>query len=323
MTRRISSGLSLAGIAIMLSGCSTLGGHVKGSFSCVAPDGVCAPSAAIDDRALALISGDEGDRMIAPAGPYATPPVQGRGFQTASAPARSRERVLRIVFPAQVDAAGRLHEQTAVHAVVQESEWQQTMAASAVATSPRDVAAAIGSDTLLAAVERADPPVTDAADTGAAVPTQAAVAAARAQPVKTQVAVSDPVGDIKDQVSRRLLRQRALPVSRTVFENSGAPIAPAASAQAAQAAGGALAPASDRAAARPPVQPRISASKYPSIAVPAHATDAGKAAIASIASNPAIRAGLARGQDEAGAAAKENTPLPVVRAAPFPGVDHD
>ena len=37
----------------------------KGSFTCQAPDGICAPSSTIDDRALAMISGDAGDVMDA------------------------------------------------------------------------------------------------------------------------------------------------------------------------------------------------------------------------------------------------------------------
>ncbi|WP_054437539.1 hypothetical protein [Novosphingobium sp. ST904] len=125
-----------------LSGCTSLGGNVSGSFACRAPDGICAPSATIDDRALALISGSEGDRLIEPAGPYVEPPREGRGFQNAAATVRTRERVLRIVFPAQIDAAGRLHEQSAVHAVVEQGEWREELASSAVATTPREVAAA-------------------------------------------------------------------------------------------------------------------------------------------------------------------------------------
>jgi len=103
--------LALAGLLLgsaSLSGCMSLSGNVKGDFACRAPDGICAPSGNIDDRALAMISGEEGDHMIAPAGPYVEPPSEGRGYQKASSPVRTRERVLRIVFPAQIDASGRL-----------------------------------------------------------------------------------------------------------------------------------------------------------------------------------------------------------------------
>ena len=53
-----------------LNGCATFGSNVKGSFSCTAPDGICAPSASIDDRALAMIAGDSGAADVSPAGPY-------------------------------------------------------------------------------------------------------------------------------------------------------------------------------------------------------------------------------------------------------------
>ena len=211
--------LILAGTG--LSSCTTMGGNIKGNFSCVAPDGICAPSSTIDDRALAMIAGEEGDRMITPAGPYSAPATDDRGgqsiaarnvaggFQSASStPARSQERVLRIVFPAQIDAAGRLREQTAIHAVVERGEWQQALADNAVASTPAQVRAATGGDTLLAAIDRADQPtfVDGEPAVDPDMPTAAAVAAARVQ--------ADPVGDIRDQVARRLSKApRRLPVT--------------------------------------------------------------------------------------------------------------
>lgn len=30
--------------AVVLSGCATFGGNIRGDFSCAAPDGICAPS---------------------------------------------------------------------------------------------------------------------------------------------------------------------------------------------------------------------------------------------------------------------------------------
>ena len=64
--------LAVAAFGGLVSGCTTLGTNVSGSFRCDAPDGVCAPASAIDDRALAMISGEEGDRFI-PAGADAAP----------------------------------------------------------------------------------------------------------------------------------------------------------------------------------------------------------------------------------------------------------
>lgn len=328
-SRLLLAGLLASGAA--LTGCTTMGTNVKGSFSCVAPDGICAPSSLIDDRALALISGEDGDRMVQPAGPYAEPPKEGRGFQTASAPARTRERVLRIVFPAQIDAAGRLREKTAVHAVVEQGGWEQALASNAVATTPKDVAAATGGDTLLAAVERADPPAVDGAEYDPGMPSAAAVVAARAQAAPQQLASPDPIGDIKDQVSRRLAAPRRQPVSRIV------PKAPAPATMAPASAGATISAANPSnagtktslnvAPTSPARSPTASASSErqgatgaPAIAVPAQATDAGRAAIAAVAANPAVRAGLARAEPEARTAAQDAKPLPVLRATSFPGV---
>jgi conjugal transfer pilus assembly protein TraV len=318
-----------------------MGGNIKGNFSCVAPDGICAPSSTIDDRALAMIAGEDGDRMITPAGPYSVPASDGRGPQSiaarsvsggfqaaAAAPARSQERVLRIVFPAQIDAAGRLREQTAIHAVVERGEWQQALAANAVASTPSEVASATGGDTLLAAVDRADPPVTASADPSfdPDMPSAAAVAAARVQ--------ADPVGDIKDQVARQLAHNpRRVPVAtRPTFRPAPtgvavqtAPKAPASTPQARTATTQPVGPAKT-----PALSPSPSASVRPvattptatsAVIVPLHATQAGRTAIASVAANPAIRAGLGRVEPDAREAAKANGVVPVLRAPSFPGVD--
>ncbi len=320
--RLLLAGALLASAA--LSGCTSLGGNVSGSFACRAPDGICAPSATIDDRALALISGSEGDRLIEPAGPYVEPPREGRGFQSAAAPVRTRERVLRIVFPAQIDAAGRLHEQSAVHAVVEQGEWREELASSAVATTPREVAAATGGDTLLAAVERAEPPAIDYAGIDPDMPSEAAVAAARngeaAKPTSAPSAVADPVGDIKDQVSRKLTAPRRAPVKPA----TGTKVS-ATSTSPAQKAGAASSPtpSAPPVASAAPVKPAaVSAAPAAAagIAVPAHATEAGKAAIASVAANPAVQGALHRAAPEAREAAKDASPLPVLKARSFPGV---
>lgn len=297
-----------------LSGCTTLGGNVKGDFACRTPDGICAPSATIDDQALALISGEDGDRLVAPAGPYVEPPAEGRGFQKASAPVRTRERVLRIVFPAQIDAAGRLHEQTAVHAVVEQGEWAEALAASAIATSREDVAAATGADTLLAAVERADPPLIDTLPIDSGVPSAEAVALARSQAGPARAASTDPVGDIKDQVARTLLTPRGAPKALPPTKRAPPAAAIVIPAQAATPGAAPATPvASDHSARHP------GASTAPAITVPKLATPEGKAAIAAVAASPAIRAGLDQGESEATTAAQEPA-IPMLRAAPFPGL---
>src|SRR3546814_6268700 len=53
--------------AVALGGCATFGGNIRGDFSCAAPDGICAPSSTIDDRALAMISAEGTDGDTRPA----------------------------------------------------------------------------------------------------------------------------------------------------------------------------------------------------------------------------------------------------------------
>ena len=312
--------VKLGALALILGGtglvsCTTIGGNINGSFSCVAPDGICAPSSTIDDRALAMIAGEDGDRMITPAGPYSAPQSAGRGFDTAAAtPARSQERVLRIVFAAQIDGAGRLHEQTAVHAVVERGEWQRALASNAVATTPAQVQAATGGDTLLAAVDRADPPVMmeDSSVADPDMPSAAAVAAARVQ--------ADPVGDIKDQVARRLSKTpRRLSVSPSALRTPtaltyGSKQAPTTNTPIA------VGMTTD---AKPlplpaPVRPVVTSTS--AVLTPKYVTPAGRTAIAVVGANPAVRAGLARAEPEAREAVKTANPLPVLRASSFPGV---
>lgn len=320
--------LALAGLLLgsaSLSGCMSLSGNVKGDFACRAPDGICAPSGNIDDRALAMISGEEGDHMIAPAGPYVEPPSEGRGYQKASSPVRTRERVLRIVFPAQIDASGRLHEQTAVHAVVERGEWSEALAGNAVAGTAEEVAAAAGRDTLLAAVERAEPPMVETLAVDPDLPTPEAVAMARAQGNGGEVQSSDPVGDIKDQVARSLTTPRRTRAASSTPKPQRQ-VAPKPQAKpVAQAPASQPAPATPLSSASPaPVGNDGVASSVaqtgPMISVPQHASAKGKAAIAAVEADPAIRGALGRAEPEARAAAKEASPLPVMRAGSFPGV---
>ena len=201
--RPLGGAQALAGLLAIaaLSGCVGLGGNIKGSFACQAPDGICAPSAVIDDRALALIS-DDPSVMPAPAGPYrdevkprpprlaAVQPVRGPINAT---PGRSNERVLRIVFPAYVDEHGRLHEASAVHAVISQGEWltwtdeSAAAARNAMTAAPEMPSLAEAMSSKEAAPLEVDPNLPD----------PAIVAAARARKV-------DPVAAIKADVSQRL-----------------------------------------------------------------------------------------------------------------------
>lgn len=142
--------------AAAISGCTTLGGNVKGSFACRAPDGMCAPTSKIDDQALAMIGGGDADAMPATViNPYERP--DPRFVPTAGAsPSRSNERVLRIVFPAHVDRLGRFREASAIHAVVERGSWV-TPAQSACAAIPSRQLAMVDNVPSLAELAAASP----------------------------------------------------------------------------------------------------------------------------------------------------------------------
>nr|WP_245405836.1 TraV family lipoprotein [Sphingobium sp. Sx8-8] len=191
----VRRGCGLLGL-VVLGGCAGFGGNVKGSFACAAPDGICAPSAQIDDRALAMITADPSAEPM-PAGPYreqnGKPPptrtakAQPVGARVTADGTRTRERVMRIVFSAFIDERGRLHEASAIHAVVAQGEWQ-----SAAVNDPAPTRNA-----LAAAPEM--PSLAEAVDP--TLPTLAAVEAARARK-------GDPVATIKSDVARRLAAPR-------------------------------------------------------------------------------------------------------------------
>ena len=210
-----------------LGGCTTLGGNVKGSFSCSAPDGICAPSSSIDDRALAMISGDSGTAGAVPAGPVIDPGPRARASRTAATgprvpvgqgdPRRSQERVLRIVFQPYIDEFGRLHEASAVHAVVESGAWQQQLASSTpipdLSAGPRPTATA----SLAEAIDRADGAGAAMSASDPNLPDPAVVAAARAR-----VPAVDPVAAIKNDVAARLA-PKAGRTPRRVVSKSVAP----------------------------------------------------------------------------------------------------
>lgn len=132
--RRRLLGVSVAAAALVaMSGCASLGTNVKGSFACSAPDGICAPTSTIDDQALAML---QGDVPVTPAGPYsALTRTPGLVRAAIGGLARTQDKIVRIVFPPHVDAQGRYHEKTAVHAVVQPGAWSHDVAAVRPATA--------------------------------------------------------------------------------------------------------------------------------------------------------------------------------------------
>lgn len=227
--------LGVAGLAA-LSGCASFGGNVRGSFSCSAPDGICAPSSTIDDRALALISADPSDTAPSPAGSRQMPRAGGshvaaigRARPAVSDPGRTQERVLRIVFQPYIDERGRLHEASAVHAVVARGEWQQQALGQVAAAGP-DIGA-FAPQSLADAVDRFDPPLGDSVvKAEEALPDPAAIAAARAR-------AADPVDKIRSDVRSRLApRRKAASASPPAPAAASAPVAAAPSPSSASSA---------------------------------------------------------------------------------------
>ncbi|UZW58087.1 TraV family lipoprotein (plasmid) [Sphingobium sp. JS3065] len=188
---------AVAGCIVLaaLPGCVGLGGNVKSSFACRAPDGICAPSAVIDDRALAMMSGDPSFS----AEPVASAPTVAKSASrqavrgpVAADAGRTRDRVMRIVFPAYIDEQGRLHEASAIHAVVAPGEWQ---AVAAEASPARNALAAAPQMQERANAARTGNPSELEVDPH--LPHPDAVAAARRRG-------ADPIAQIKADVQRRL-----------------------------------------------------------------------------------------------------------------------
>ena len=119
---RISLRLALLGSLVPLAGCMTTGTNMHNDFACRAPNGTCAPMSVIDGKAVAGMGA-----MAQPIGGIVDPamPREGR-VVTASAdgtPGRTADRVLRVVFPAHIDASGIYHDEASAHAVVEHGMW--------------------------------------------------------------------------------------------------------------------------------------------------------------------------------------------------------
>lgn len=88
--------LALAVLVLASSGCAMLGGNVKGSFTCKAPAGDCAPTSVIDERATRSANSE-------------APPLAERPADTPAGRDPGTDR-LRVVLAAFRDAQGRTHE---------------------------------------------------------------------------------------------------------------------------------------------------------------------------------------------------------------------
>lgn len=92
----------LAAPLLFASGCASLGGNVKGSFACRAPEGTCAPTSAIDAGATGIEKFDTSDA-------HRTVTLTGEAV-----------RRLQVVLTSYRDAAGRDHEARVVHLTLHE-----------------------------------------------------------------------------------------------------------------------------------------------------------------------------------------------------------
>ena len=125
------------GALVLLAGCMTLGGHVRGDFTCRAPGGTCAPTSIIDGRATSDLG--------SPAGANATLPIR-RGSVRAEPGdiARTSERKLRILFPAHIDATGIFHEEAIAWTIAEPADWAARARTAPGEPSLRSIARTIG-----------------------------------------------------------------------------------------------------------------------------------------------------------------------------------
>lgn len=127
MNARGSISLTACAVLVLgVSGCSTLGGNVKGSFACRAPEGTCAPTSVIDQQATGAASTAGSDRTS----PLS--PVSGA-------------RTLQIVVAAHRDDAGREHEARVVHVVLPDGPAKDWRAPLGTADVLRALGASLGS----------------------------------------------------------------------------------------------------------------------------------------------------------------------------------
>jgi conjugal transfer pilus assembly protein TraV len=211
----------LTSLLLSVSGCTMLGGNIKGDFLCRAPGGTCAPSTVIDDQALAQI----GSARPMPAS-QTTPWVQPErapgsiiarqdGQVVATVP-----RITEVVFPAYVDERGFLHEARKVKMLSEGGQWAQlsdgvsnpvTQALSATEASVSSVAYHISVPNRLPIPISADPNL----------PTAEAVALARQRASAKQPTTQE---EIKAAVSARLpqksAQQMSTPSTAQVTQNS-------------------------------------------------------------------------------------------------------
>ncbi|NJM50222.1 MAG: hypothetical protein HC843_04505 [Sphingomonadales bacterium] len=121
----IKHGIILFGMVVSLSGCTIFGEkNVKGNFACAPAEGTCAPTLNIDDGAIKKLreNARAGTAVVVPGSTtYIAKPIG---------------RPAKIVFPAYIDAQGRLHEATIVHTRFNDNIVVADQSSMPVATGP-------------------------------------------------------------------------------------------------------------------------------------------------------------------------------------------
>lgn len=211
MRRSIPASFALSALALT-AGCTTFGSNINGSFKCEAPDGVCAPSIAIDDKALSEITHSDADELMAPAGPYKVDDGDGGRAQMANAQgviaSQNQGYKLSVVFPAYTDVAGVIHERRAIAADValpgRTASSVELASRSRGRGEARGLLAAAQSAPALMSISSPDNTAPALADAGGAAPAMPEAAAAPAAK-----AVDRIKADVDAKLSQRARRQAA------------------------------------------------------------------------------------------------------------------
>jgi conjugal transfer pilus assembly protein TraV len=113
-------------IVPLLAACASTG-NIKGDFQCAAPGGTCAPMSVIDAAAVSSMGNVRSPMGISD--PVSAPRSLSGPFVAEGSPPRTSDRVLRVVFPAHIDADGIYREESAAHAVVENAAWAEALGA--------------------------------------------------------------------------------------------------------------------------------------------------------------------------------------------------
>jgi conjugal transfer pilus assembly protein TraV len=116
--RSAASSALIMSLLALTSGCASFGTNINGSFRCEAPDGICAPSTAIDDTALSEITRADAQELMTPTGPYKVDDGDGGRGRMANAEgvlaAQNQAYKLSVIFPGYTDVAGVTHQRRSV-----------------------------------------------------------------------------------------------------------------------------------------------------------------------------------------------------------------